>query len=154
VLDARVYRTAFLPALFALFVAAFALADRPDPARTTLPADAFTASRAFGSGATPEPQSLNGLANAFPDRAAGSSGDNRMADLVEQVFKAPDDAGQRAPFTVHRLITPSSTGDLTTVVATRPGQSDRRIVVLAHRDGTGLADLSGTATLLELARVL
>ncbi|WP_270045511.1 M28 family peptidase [Solirubrobacter ginsenosidimutans] len=153
-LDARVYRTAFLPALFALFIAAFALADRPDPARTSLPSDAFTASRAFGSGANPEPQSLNGLAQAFPDRTAGSSGDNRMADLVEQVFKAPDDAGQRAPFTVKRLITPSRAGDLTTVIATRPGQSERRIVVLAHRDGKGLADLSGTATLLELARVL
>jgi len=39
-------------------------------------------------------------------------------------------------------------------VATRPGQSERRIVLLAHRDGAGLANLSGTAALLELARVL
>ena len=52
------------------------------------------------------------------------------------------------------MITPSRTGDLTTVVATRPGQSERRIVLLAHRDGPGLANLSGTAALLELARVL
>ena len=48
-LDGRVYRTAFLPALVALFVAAFALQDRPTPARTALPADAFNAERAFGA---------------------------------------------------------------------------------------------------------
>ena len=69
-LDARVYRTAFLPALVALFVAAFALADRPGPARSGLPADAFSGARAFGTGDAPEPQSLQGMAAAFPDRAA------------------------------------------------------------------------------------
>ena len=38
----------------------------------------------------------------------------------------------------------------------RPGLSNRRIVVVAHRDSLdspGLADLSGTAALLELARI-
>src|SRR4051812_19124461 len=154
VLDARVYRTAFLPALVALFVAAFALADRPEPARSSLPTDVFSKDRAFGSAENPEPQSLTGLAKAFPDRTAGSSDDNRMADLVEQAFRAPEEAGQRPPFTVRRTVTPSQTGDLTTVIATRPGQSERRIVLLAHRDGPGLANLSGTAALLELARVL
>jgi len=154
VLDARVYRTAFLPALFALFVAAFALQDRPDPSRSAVAADAFDAARAFGPGDTPDPASINGLANAFPDRTAGSVDDARMADLVEQVFKAPEESGTRAPFTVRRVVTPSRTGDLQTVIATRPGQSERRIVLLAHRDGPGLANLSGTAALLELARVL
>jgi len=47
VLDARVYRTAFLPALIALFVAAFALEDRPDPARSAVAADVFDHARAF-----------------------------------------------------------------------------------------------------------
>jgi peptidase M28-like protein len=154
VLDARVYRTAFLPALVALFVAAFALEDRPDPARSALPADAFNGERAFGVADAPEPQSLQGMAVAYPNRTAGSSDDSRLADLVEQVFKAPEEPGERAPFSVRRIVTPSRTGDLVTVVATRPGQSERRIVLLAHRDGPGLADLSGTAALLELARVL
>ena len=77
-----------------------------------------------------------------------------MADLVEQVFEAPEERATRAPFTVRRTVTPSRDGDLQTVIATRPGQSERRIVVLAHRDAPGLADLSGTAALLELARVL
>jgi hypothetical protein len=154
VLDARVYRTAFLPALVALFVAAFALEDRPEPARSPLPADAFAGDRAFGEGEAPDAVSLNGLANAFPDRTAGSGDDNRMADLVEQTFKAPDETSGNTPFHVTRVVTPTRTTDLTTVIATRPGLSDRRIVVLAHRDGKGLADLSGTAVLLELSRVL
>ena len=45
---------------------------------------------------------------------------------------------------------------LETVVGVRPGVSDRRIVLLAHRDALSspaVAELSGTAALLELARV-
>ena len=80
-LDGRVYRTAFLPALVALFVAAFALQDRPSPGRSALPADTFSAERAFGA-TDPEPQSLNGLAKAFPDRTPGSAGDHALADFI------------------------------------------------------------------------
>src|ERR1700760_4475183 len=81
VLDLRVYRTAFLPALVALFVAAFALADRPGPARSALPTDAFGGSRAFDS--------LNGMAAAFPDRPAGSAQDTALADAVARSLRAP-----------------------------------------------------------------
>ena len=45
---------------------------------------------------------------------------------------------------------------LETVVGVRPGLSSRRIVVMAHRDALGspaLAELSGTAALLEMARL-
>ena len=72
-----------------------------------MPADAFDAARAFGPGDTPDPESLQRLANAFPDRTAGSVDDARLADFVEQVFKAPDEPGDRAPFTVRRIVTPS-----------------------------------------------
>jgi hypothetical protein len=154
VLDPRVYRTAFLPALVALFVAAFALQDRPDPARSGVPADAFDATRAFGSSSPSEPQSLQSMGAAFRDRRAGSVDDARLADLVEQTLKAPGEPGERAGFSVRRTVTASRGGDLVTVIGTRPGLSERRIVVLAHRDGPGLANLSGTAALLELARVL
>ena len=47
-LDVRVYRAAFLPALVALFVAAFSLADRPAPLSSPLSADSFRGDRAFG----------------------------------------------------------------------------------------------------------
>ncbi len=153
------YRTAFLPALVALFVAAFALADRPRPATSSLPTDAFSGDRALGTGEPPEPQSLRGMAAAFPDRRAGSAGDTRLADFVASVLAAPDESG-RPGFAVRRIVSPGRTadgrGELTTVVGTRPGLSSRRIVVVAHRDALtspALADLSGTATLLELARV-
>ena len=56
-------------------------------------------------------------------------------------------------FSVRTALAPSRAGDVRTVIATRPGISDRRIVVLANRDAPGLAGLSGTAALLELARV-
>jgi Peptidase family M28 len=154
VLDPRVYRTAFLPALVALFVAAFALEDRPDPARSGVPANAFDAERAFGTSSPAEPQSLQSMAAAFRDRRAGSADDGRLADLVEQTLKAPDEPGERAGFSVRRTVTASRGRNLVTVIGTRPGLSERRIVVLAHRDGPGLANLSGTAALLELARVL
>jgi hypothetical protein len=153
VLDARVYRTAFLPALVALFVAAFALADRPAPARNAFPTDVFSAERAFGSG-TPEPESLQGMAAAFPDRTAGSAGDTGLAQLVQQVFEAPEEQGERAAFTVRRDVVTARDRDLINVVATRAGFSTRRIVVMANRDGPGAANLSATAVLLELARVL
>ena len=45
---------------------------------------------------------------------------------------------------------------LRTVIAQRPGTIDERIVVVAHRDAAGEsaeAELSGTAALLELARI-
>ena len=47
--------------------------------------------------------------------------------------------------------------ELTTVVGERAGFSSRRVIVVAHRDALGRgarAELSGTAALLELARVL
>ena len=52
VLDGRVYRTAFLPALLALFLAAFALQDRPTPGRSELPADSSAATAHSAPSAT------------------------------------------------------------------------------------------------------
>jgi hypothetical protein len=150
VLDGRIYRTAFLPALFALFLAAFALQDRPTPGRSALPPDAFSTDRAFGTTRDKEPGSLQGLAAEFPDRTPGSPGDEALADYVAEDLAAPWAEGERATFTVRKTKT---TNGLTTVIATRPGASTRRIVVLADRDAPGKAELSATAVLLELARV-
>jgi Peptidase family M28 len=151
VLDVRVYRAAFLPALVALFVAAFSLADRPDP--VTSPkgaADAFDGERAFGGKAALR-NSLAELARSFPSRAPGSAGDRALADRVAETLGTPDRTGRPA-FRVSR----EGTGEIETVVGVRPGLSSRRIVVLSHRDAAsrpGLAELSGTAAMLELARL-
>jgi hypothetical protein len=150
VLDVRVYRAAFLPALVALFVAAFSLADRPPPAASPLAADAFDGERAFG-GRAPLRNSLTELARSFPNRGPGTSDDLALADRVAETLGRPD-RNQGPAFRVTR----QRTGEVETVIGVRPGLSSRRIVVLAHRDSLerpGLADLSGTAALLELARV-
>jgi hypothetical protein len=150
VLDVRVYRAAFLPALVALFVAAFSLADRPAPATTELAADAFDGERAFGARA-PLRNSLAELASSFPDRRPGSADDAALADRVADTLGRPD-RNQGPAFRVAR----ERSGEVETVIGVRPGLSSRRIVVLANRDSLerpGLAELSGTAALLELARV-
>ena len=155
VLDGRAYRAAFLPAFLVLFVVAFSLENRPPPATTTLAPEAFSAARTFGAGPDEAPEnSLLELGRSHPDRAPGSPGDAAVADRVARVF-ATD-----GRFTVRRLRHEADTGSrratLETVVGVRPGVSSRRIVVLAHRDALGrrsLAELSGTAVLLELSRI-
>jgi hypothetical protein len=151
VLDLRVYRAAFIPALLAVFVVAFSLEGRPSPARTRAVADAFDPARAYG---TPRIRdSLQQLGAAFPRRAPGSAGDAALADRVGEVFRA---AGLDVSTTRTSGRTVDGETDLETVVGVRPGLSSRRIVVLAHRDALtapALAELSGTAALLELARI-
>ena len=77
--DVRVYRAAFAPAVVALFVAAFSLADRP-AAVTTPFAPGFDGSRAFDS--------MQQLGEAFPDRPAGSDADRALAARVAESFRA------------------------------------------------------------------
>lgn len=146
-LDHRVYRAAFLPALVALFVLAFSLTDVPKPQTTRLAPLAFDASRAFST--------MQELAQRFPDRRPGSSGDAGVADRVAQGFRDTGFATAVARRTI-RATTIDGRVDLENVLATREGLSNHTIVVIAHRDARGspaLAELSGTATLLELARL-
>jgi hypothetical protein len=156
VLDHRVYRAAFVPALVALFVVAFSLGDRPAPRTTRLAPDAFDAQRAFGSGAQPQRDSLLELAKAFPDRRPGSPGDLGLADRAAQWFVSTGFTRdvRRVSFEARTI---AGTTELTDVLARRVGLSSRTVVVLAHRDaasGPAVAQLSGTAGLFELARVL
>jgi len=144
-LDLRIYRVAFVPALIALVIVAFSLQTRPRPIETTLPPDAFDGPRAA--------RLLEDLAARFPERRPGSQGDRALADVVQQTFES-------SGFTVTASDTEAQTIDgertLRTVVAERPGRVNRRIVVLAHRDAASAparAELSATAALLELARL-
>jgi hypothetical protein len=156
VLDVRVYRAAFVPALVAVFIAAFSLADRPAPATSPLAADTFDSGIAFGDGARPQRNSLNELARAFPSRAPGSVGDDALADRVAGTLGLQDRRTGRSAFQVSRTSVTAGGTELQTVVGVRPGLSSRRIVVIAGRDAIGhpgRAELSATATLLELARL-
>jgi hypothetical protein len=144
-LDLRVYRAAFLPLLLAVLVVAFSLERRPPPATTVLAADAFRGDQAFAS--------LSVLGAAYPSRAPGSAGEQELGRRVADSFRATgfqvtrrDAQGRPA----------GGTADSLTVVGVRPGVSSRRIVVVADRaarHAPGLAELSGTAALLELARI-
>lgn len=152
-LDVRVYRAAFLPAVVALFVVAFSLTDRPAGISSDLAADAFNGVRAYGPADPPRRDSLRELAASFPHRRPGSAGDRALAARVAGVFGAN---GLRVRIDSRRERTAAGTAQLETVVGVRPGLSSRRIVVMAHRDALSspaAAELSGTAALLELARV-
>ena len=154
VLDLRVYRAAFGPALIALLVVAFSLVSRPAPSTTPLAGDAFDGLRAFGGrGTAPPRDSLRELARAFPARRPGSAGDAALADRVAASLRGD---GFEITRTTASRPTIDGRAPLDTVVGVRAGVSSRRIVVLAHRDaaaGPAAAELSGTAALLELARV-
>lgn len=157
VLDHRLYRAAFLPALVALFVLAFSLADVPKPQTTRLAPLAFDGARAFGVGDRPPRNSLNELVTAFPDRRPGSPGDTGLADRVaEYIDSTRFTNGAEVKRTTVGAETIDGDVDLENVLAVRQGLSSRTIVVVAHRDavrGPAAAELSGTAVLMELARL-
>jgi hypothetical protein len=146
-LDLRIYRAALVPALLALVVVAFSLQDRPGALPGgRLATDAFNAKGALTA--------TRQLAARVPDRRAGSPADDALARMVESRLRA------LKSFTVRRTVTKGrtvdGTRDLTTVTAVRTGSSARRIVVVAHRDALSApseAELTGTATLLELGRI-
>ncbi|MDP2711726.1 MAG: M28 family peptidase [Solirubrobacteraceae bacterium] len=148
-IDPRIYRAALVPVLFAFVLLAFSLENRPQPMRTTVPPDAFQGQRAFdrayGAG--------EGLAERFPDRRPGSTGDARLASTIAAQMEAAGFLVQTVP---HEGRTIDGRRSLRTVIAQRPGTIDERIVVVAHRDAAGRgarAELSATAALLELARI-
>jgi Peptidase family M28 len=151
-LNGRLYRAAFAPFVLALAVAAFSLTGRPAPLRSTLAPDAFEGAQAFTE--------LGTLARDFPDRRPGSSGDRRLAAYVASALRGLGGTAGGG-FQVHTREFTAQTIDgertLQTVVAQRPGSTGARpIVIVAHRDAAGhgaRAELSGTAALLELARV-
>jgi hypothetical protein len=145
VVDLRLYRMAFAPFALAVVYVAISLATWPAALTTTLPPTAFVGSAAMTT--------LESLARAYPDRRPGSAGDQQLAGYMAATFK-------RDGFTT---TTHTFTGDtvdgrkrLETVVASRQGASSSSIVIVAHRDSGrpgSLAELSGTAALLELAHV-
>jgi hypothetical protein len=147
-LDPRIYRAALVPVVLAIIVCAFSLRDRPRPVGTTLAPDAFAGSRAA--------QELDALAGDFPVRRPGDSGDEALARRVAASFRATSRAYQ---VSVNTFTGETIDGErrLTTVIARQAGAPGPGLVVVAHRDAAGRgakAELSGTAAMLELARVV
>jgi peptidase M28-like protein len=147
-LDVRIYRAALVPVLLAVIVCAFSLQDQPTPVTTTLAPDAFSGVRAE--------RELRSLADAFPQRRAGDAADTQLARRIADTFRGMGEA--------YEVTTPTFRGEtidgertLTTVMARQVGAPGPELVVVAHRDAAGRgaeAELSGTASMLELARVI
>jgi Peptidase family M28 len=145
-LDPRIYRAGLVPIVLAVIVAAFALNDRPRPIGTTLEPDAFSGARAG--------QDLDGWARRFPDRRAGDTGDAQLAATLARAFRRLGSYQVSAPS--FRAETADGKRQLTTVIARQVGGPGPGLVVVAHRDATAhgaRAELSGTAAMLEIARV-
>ncbi len=149
-LDPRIYRAALLPVLLALIVVAFSLENRPAPLRTTLTPDAFDQVRAA--------RLLDDLARSYPVRPAGSAADAQLAGRVAVELRAALPARVRVERRVTNAQTVDGERELVTVMAQQPGSAPRaQVVVVAARDASGTggaAQLSGTAGLIELARVV
>jgi hypothetical protein len=127
-------------------VLAFSLSGQASPLSATLAPDAYSGSNAYGT--------MAALAKQFPRREPGSTQDRELADYVASQL-------QRYQFSVSandfRRATVDGSRTLRDVIGIRGGQENGSIVLVAPRDALAspaTAELSGTALLLELARVL
>ncbi len=147
-IDFRLYRLAFLPALVAVIAVMFSLEGAPDPFEAAGPPGTFDGGTASAAARL--------IATKMPDRQPGSAGDSAAADLVARRFDAVPAgavAEQRygAEYEGHDVA-------LRNVVLTLPGDGSSTIVVAAARDASrapaAASSASATGVLIELARAL
>jgi Peptidase family M28 len=145
-LDVRIYRTGLAVAALALVVLAFSLTNQQGPRSASLAPEAFNAANVSAA--------MTSIARNDPVRTPGSDGDTALATQVAASFSQNGFSVTKGTFTAQ---TADGTRTLENVVASRPGMESGSIVIVAHRDARGSpakAGLSGTATLMELARDL
>jgi len=144
VIEPRLYRAAFLPAVLAAIVAMFSLEDRPQGLPQALAADVLFQGKAALDTA-------NQTVSRWPDRRAGTIGDQAQANAVAHNFATSGFRTVIDPFF-------SNGKRLVNVVARRAGSSRRQILLVAQRDAATVPDATGsasdTAALVEIARVL
>jgi hypothetical protein len=148
VVDFRLYRAAFAPALIAVVALMFSLEGIPAPLEPAVPPGSFEAGRAAAT--------AHEIATAASDRPPGSDGDQAAADIVADRFsQIPSGNVSEQSFEA------SFEGDdveARNVLITLPGESTDTIVVLAARDAArGPAAASSAAAsgvLTELAAAL
>jgi hypothetical protein len=145
-LDVRIYRTGLAAAALALVVLAFSLTNQQGPRSASLAPQVFNGSNVYST--------MVALARQEPVRTPGSDGDKALATQVGSSFRANGFTVNTDTFSGRTV---NGTRTLENVVASRAGMESGSIVIVAHRDARGspaLASLSGTATLMELARDL
>jgi hypothetical protein len=145
--DSRIYRSGLALVAAALIVFGFSLTGQPSPAPSDLAPVPLSGPNVYSS--------MVDMARQFPRRAPGSTGDLGLAGYVAAQLRAT--GGFTVTTTTDELSTSVGQRPVETVSAVRPGLASGAIVLLAHRDAAGtpaLADLSGTAVLLDLARLI
>ena len=135
-----------VPIVLAVIVLAFSLTGQRGPLSSSLAPGAYSGGTAAAT--------LNQMAAAYPDRRPGSPGDEGLAHYVASQLRQDGFSVSSSAFSARTAI---GTRQLANVVGIRAGQDNGSIVVVSHRDALrspAKADLSGTATMLELASVL
>ncbi|MBA2439270.1 MAG: hypothetical protein H0V50_01190, partial [Thermoleophilaceae bacterium] len=142
-IEPRIYRAAFVPAVVAVVLVMFSLESSPRPLPQGLAADVLFDGRQASATARQ-------LVAAARDRRAGTAGDRALAGRVRTTLAARGFAVE-----VDRFERDGKR--LVNVIGRRAGKSRRQIVVLAARDASGVPDAAGsaadTAALIELSRV-
>jgi hypothetical protein len=130
-----------------LIVLAFSLQDPGRSVAPELSPPGFSAQRAIVF--------ANQAVENYGARESGTVQDQRLADLVEARFESVGFGPTRDTFDATTL---NGSRKLVNITGVRPGPSDRRLVVIASRDGSpGKLKRTGaieTGMLLELARAL
>ncbi len=148
-LDPRIYRSGLVVVALAVVVLAFSLQNQPGALSSSLAPDAFNGSNVQAT--------MTQMAANEPDRPPGSTGDYDLAAQVATSFQQYGPAGFVVSSDTFTAPTADGQRTLENVVAVRPGIESGSVVIVAHRDAAGspgMAALSGTATLIELARDL
>ena len=147
-IDFRIYRAGFAPAAAAIVALLFALTAPPDPLPSAVTPAAFDDRAAT--------RLAHQVVDMAPDRAPGSEGDARVADLVEQRFRQVD--GGEVSDQQFTGEFGGSDVDMRNVILTLPGDSPRTVVLMAPRDsgqGPGAASsAAATGMLLQLVNQL
>jgi len=145
VVDLRLYRAAFLPALAAAGALLFSLQSLPAPLQPLVSPGTFD-----GQAAT---RFAHQIAAVAPSRAPGSEGDLKAAAIVERTFRSV-----RGGQVLSQTFSASAGGSdvpMKNVVLRLPGHSDRVVAVIASRDSTAgpgaATSAAATGALMEMA---
>jgi len=147
VIEPRIYRAAFIPAVLALVLVMFSLENRPKPVPQGLAADVlFDGDVAY--------REAKRIVVRHPDRRPGALSSAAAARDLAERFRDLEPGGFET--TVDSW---DENGEqLVNVISRRPGESRDQIVIMAPRDSESVPDATGsasdTAALLELARVI
>ncbi len=145
--DPRIYRSGLALVAVAVIVFGFSLTGQPSPAPSSLAPVTLSGKSLYST--------MTSLAARYPDRSPGSADDLGLAGYVARQLRSA------TGFTVSTSVRQAPTADgqqpVQNVSAVRPGLSRGTVVIVSHRDASSspaVADLSGTAVMLDLARLV